>query len=46
MTTSIRTTLTLLLLLISTTCVYAQDVITGEILDADDGYAIPYASAS
>lgn len=46
MTTSIRTTLTLLLLLISTTCVYAQNVITGEILDADDGYAIPYASAS
>ena len=46
MTTSIRTTLTLLLLLISTTCVYAQEVITGEILDADDGYAIPYASAS
>lgn len=35
-----------LLLLTVCTVAFAQQMITGEIVDADDGYAIPYASAS
>lgn len=37
---------TLLLILLSTTTALAQATITGEIVDADDGGPIPYASAS